>query len=375
MALPASGGDPAGMSNSNVSRNDRLSTARFRVPVAVTGVALLGLSLLLSVGPALAVRNNSNGNGGNDGGNATNGTVKVHDAATGEETAGNGNEPHVCGFWLSFTLGEPFEAGTWVVVSWAPTGDGSTVASGTYDTAGDGSDSSSVIDLPAGHYRVEWDAAGASVGSKKTFWVDTDCQALTPADESPIEAPASPPDELNSGSPAEEAGSPAEDPGTPSDESPAGGSGSPAEESVVADSPAEDPGTPSDESPAGGSGSPTEESVLADQGSPAEDPGSPVEEPVIEDPGTPSDESAASPAEEAADEESGQATDPSSTDPGTPPMQDQLGTAGTPDKPAMSDTATSTLAVPRGVVATFGLLMLIVAHATARRGKRSDSRA
>jgi type IV secretory pathway TrbD component len=56
-------------------------------------------------------------------------------------------------------------------------------------------------------------------------------------------------------------------------------------------------------------------------------------------------------------------------------MQDQLGGTGTPDKQAMSDTAAPTLPVPSGVVATFGLLMLIVAHATARRGRRSDSRA
>jgi type IV secretory pathway TrbD component len=56
-------------------------------------------------------------------------------------------------------------------------------------------------------------------------------------------------------------------------------------------------------------------------------------------------------------------------------MQDQLGGTGTGSEPAMSDTAASTLPVPGGVAATFGLLMLIVAHATARRGKRSDSRA
>jgi hypothetical protein len=98
---------------SNASRNDRLSPRRFRAPFAVTGAAVLGLSLLLSVGPAVAANNHS-----------TNGTLKVHDVATGAESDGSGNEPHVSDFWLSIVLAAPFEAGTWVVVSWAPTGDG-----------------------------------------------------------------------------------------------------------------------------------------------------------------------------------------------------------------------------------------------------------
>ena len=171
--------------------NSRVLTAkrRFRMPLAIAVPAVLGLSMLLSAGPALGAANNGNGNGsnGNSSGGSTHGTsgnLKVHDAGTGVETAGTDNEPHVCAFWLGFELEAPYEAGTWVVVSWAPTGDGSTVVSGVYDTVGDGVDNSGVIELPAGHYRVEWAAAGATNSKKKTFWVDADCaQAATPPDE------------------------------------------------------------------------------------------------------------------------------------------------------------------------------------------------
>lgn len=368
------------MSTSNLFRNDRLSSHRFRAPAAVTSAALLGLSLLLSVGPAFGANNNSNGNdandhGGNGGANGTSGTVKVHDAATGADEAGNGNEPHVCTFWLSFALDAPFEARTWVVVGWAPTGDGSTVvASDAYDTGGDGIDSSGIIDLPAGHYRVEWSAAGASVGSKKTFWVDADCdETVTPADESPAEDPASPTEETNSESPLEDPESPVEEAASPDEESPPEDLESPAEEAGTAsdESPAEESALPDEESPAGDPETPTDESALADEGSPVEDPGSPVEEPVTEDPGTPSDESAA-PAQEAVEEDPGQATDSGSTDPGHLPMEAQLGSTGTSEEPAMSDTAAATLPVPNGIAAAFGVLMLIVVHAT-RRGKRSGS--
>ncbi|MEO8638316.1 MAG: hypothetical protein ABI458_00215 [Chloroflexota bacterium] len=338
------------MSTSSLSRNDRLSAHRFRAPVALTGAALLGLSLLLSVGPALAANNHSNGNGangndGNGGANATNGTVKVHDAATGVETAGSGNEPHVCDFWLSFALDAPFEAGTWVVVSWAPTGDGSTVAPGVYDTTGDGIDISSIIDLPAGHYRVEWAAAGASVSSKKTFWVDADCdETVTPADEPPAEEPAPP----------------AEEPAPPVEESVLSADGLPGEDS----------GTPSDEAPADGFAPLQVDPGTLFDDAPAEEPAPPAE-----DPGSPADESPATPGGPSDEVDSSQVMDPVSTDPGTSPPHDPLAGAAESGESTMSDTAAATLPVPSGIAATFGVLMLIVVHATARRGKRNDIRA
>ena len=359
MALPASRGDPAVMPISLESRNRRLSPRRFAMPAAVAGAVLLGLSLLLSVGPALAAANNSNGNDANGNGNGTAGTLKVHDSTTGAETSGNGNEPHVCDFWLGFTS-DTSEIGTWIVVSWAPTGDGSTVASGAYDTSGDGADSSNIIELPAGHYRAEWAAIGETVTSKKTFWVDADCdEAVTPVDDPPAEEPAPPADESG----AEEAAPPGDD-APPVDESPG-------DESVPADegTQPEDPGTPSDESP-------IEESVLAGGGSSADDPGTPSDESPgdnspADDPAPPSGESAPTPVDPSDEQEPAQAADPSTTDSPTLPVDDQLSGTSTSGEPTMSDTATPTLPVPTGLVATFGLLLLILAHATMRGGKLS----
>jgi hypothetical protein len=375
------------MSSSIVARNGRQSPPRkARMPLAIAGAALFGLSLLLSVGPALGAANNGHG---------TTGDVKVHDAATGVETSGSGNEPHVCDFWLGFTS-DTSEVGSWTVVSWAPTGDGSTVISGIYSTSGDGVDASTVIDLPAGHYRVEWAAAGVSVTSTKTFWVDAECeQSVTPLDESPAEDTASPPDE----SPAEESVSPAEESVVADDESPAEESVSPAEESVVADdeslaeesvSPVEESVAPPDESPAEESVSPAEESVVADDESPTEesvspaeesveaddespveDPASQAEEPASDDAGAPSDESPATPGDTSDEQDPAQVVDPGSGDPGTTPAQDERDATATSGEPTMSDTATPMLPVRSGLMATLAVLLLIVVYATTRRGTRS----
>ncbi len=309
------------MSDSNVSRDDRLSRRGLRAPAAVAGVAVIAFSLLLSVAPAMGAANNSHG-----GGNGTSGNLKIHDAGTGVETTGTDNEPHVCAFWLGFTFDAPFEAGTWMLVSWAPTGDGSTIASGVYDTSGDGTDSSSVLDIPAGHYRVEWAATGGSASKKKTFWVDAECgESVSQAEE-----PASS-----------------------------------AEESQAEESQAEEPTTPSDEST-------TEEPVVdpADESS-AEEPSSTGDEPLAEDPGTPPEESAETPGEPAGGDDAVEAQDLGSTDPGTPPAQGVLGGTAN-DDPTMSDTAMPTTSRSRGLVATMVLLMLIVIHGTLRRSRSLD---
>lgn len=334
MVLPAPEGDPAGMPSSSVARNGRQSSPReARTPLAIAGAALFGLSLLLSVGPALGAANNGNG---------TTGNVKVYDAATGVETSGSGNEPHVCDFWLGFTS-DTTEVGSWIVVSWAPTGDGSTVMSGIYSISGDGVDASSVIELPAGHYRVEWAAAGVSVTSKKTFWVDAECErSVTPVDEAPAEESASPVDEPDPESPAEESASPAAESALADEESPA-------EESALADE-----------------GSPAEESV-----SPAEDPASQAEEPASEDPASPSDESPATPDDTSNEEDPAQVVDAGSGDAGATPAQDERDATATSGEPTMSDTAMPRLPVPSGLMATLAVLLLIVAHATSRRGKHS----
>jgi hypothetical protein len=361
------------------------------VPLAGVGAAALSLSMLLSVAPALGAANNSNGGGNSStpAGNGTSGNVKVHDAGTGEETTGTDNEPHVCAFWLGFTFDAPFEAGTWIVVSWAPTGDGSTVASGVYDTAGDGADSSSVIELGAGHYRVEWAATDATSSKKKTFWVDAGCDAPdSPAEEeSQGEEPAPPTDDP--GSPAEEE-SQAEEPAPPTDDP-----GSPAEEESQAEEPVpptDDPGSPAEEEsdveePVTEEVPVTDELVLSEEGTAPSDDETQVEGTAPSDDETqveevappdeqgtpPTDESlvddVAAPIDVPDDEEPAQAADPGSGESGTPPIQDELGAAGGSDQPTMPDTAVPAGPVQSGLLATIGLLALVVLHASVRRDR------
>ena len=313
---------------------------RSRAGIAAAGAALICLSLLLSVGPVLGAANNgNNGNGRNGGGNATSGTVKVHDADTGLEASETGNEPQVCDFFLGFTSDPPFEAGTWVVLSWPPTGDGSTVVSGSYDTGGDGTDYSSVISLPAGHYRVEWTANGANAAKNKTLWVDAGCSEdpAPPADESPVEDPAPPADE-----------SPAEDPAPSADESPAEDPAPPADESPV-----EDPAPPADESP-------VEQAVEPSDESPVEDPAPPSDN-------QPAESSAESPAEQPA-----AGDDAGAGDPGSSPEQNQLDHTAGADGATMPDTALPAVPAGGGALATIGVLLLIAAPAAGRRERRPE---
>ena len=344
---------------------------RFRTPAAVAGAALLGLSLLLTAAPALGAANHSsdgNGNSSAGGGNGS-GNVKVHDAASGVEANGTDNEPHVCGFWLEFDFAASHEAGTWFIVSWAPTGNGSTVASGTYDTAGDGTDQSSVILLPAGHYRAEWMATGGTTTKKKTFWVDAGCgETADPAGQPPTDDPSPPADEP----PAED--SPAEDVPPTDDATPPSGDESPPEDlSAPADeSPVEDPAVPSDNvlPPSDDPLPPADEQLPA---SGDEEPVPPTDETVIDDPAPPADEAPAPPSDdESTPENAAQSEDPGSTDQATPPDQGQLGGTGNTNGPTMSDTSVATLPVQNGLLATIGLLLLILVHAAARREVHAD---
>jgi hypothetical protein len=367
------------MSNATVLTDRLFAHRRFRMPLVAVGTAVISLSMLLSVSPTLGAAKNGNGSNGNSSSGGTHGTsgnVKVHDVGTGVETSGTDNEPHVCSFWLGFELDAPYEAGTWVVVSWAPTGDGSSVASGVYDTAGDGVDISGVIEVPAGHYRVEWKATGATTNKKKTFWVDADCgQAAPPDEESQPEDVTPPSDAL--GSPDEE--SQPEDVTPPSD-----APGSPDEESQPEDvtPPSDAPGSPDeasqpDELVLSGQGTapveedetPVEEAPAPDEEAPApdEEDVAPVEEPASENVTSPEDDSAAHEPAEA--DEQVQAGGSEATDPGTPPSQDQLGGTGSPDGPTMSDTATRQTPVPSGEFAGLTLLLLIGAHMAMRRDR------
>ena len=132
----------------------------------------MGLSLTALAAPALA--KNAPGN---------NGTVKIHDGETDNEPIVN-NEPHVCTFHLHFFFGDEVQSGNWWIKSWPPTGDGTTVLSGSYDaTAGeDIQPDSGVYSLPNGHYKLFWEGA-ANPGGKlnikhKVFWTDCRTRAV-----------------------------------------------------------------------------------------------------------------------------------------------------------------------------------------------------
>ena len=103
-----------------------------------------------------------------------NGTVKIHDGGTDSEPVIK-NEPHVCTFHLHFFFADPFQSGDWWIRSWPPTGDGSVVDSGTYDTNSSGEDrvpDSGSMSLDNGHYKLFWQGDEEKLIKHKVFWVD-----------------------------------------------------------------------------------------------------------------------------------------------------------------------------------------------------------
>ncbi|MFF3732714.1 LPXTG cell wall anchor domain-containing protein [Streptomyces sp. NPDC002476] len=102
-----------------------------------------------------------------------NGTVKIHDAATGEEL--RKNEPHVCTFYLD-AFG--FDAGQdigWRIEAWPPTAKvkGEIVKSGSLALDAKGHGRSPDQSLPDGHYKLFWNFDGEHGKAKhKVFWVD-----------------------------------------------------------------------------------------------------------------------------------------------------------------------------------------------------------
>jgi len=164
------------------------------------GVATLALSLALSIAPAWA--NTNNGAPKGSGGDA--GTVKIRDASTGDPLPDTSNDPHVCAFSVIFEY-SPATSGTWQILSWAPTGDGSQVSSGTWNTGVGGTDETDVMTLAAGHYRLEYQADGASNSRNKTFWVEDGCEASggTTGGDQPSDSPSDPPSDSPTDPPTE----------------------------------------------------------------------------------------------------------------------------------------------------------------------------
>ncbi|MFE9442400.1 LPXTG cell wall anchor domain-containing protein [Streptomyces sp. NPDC006602] len=104
-----------------------------------------------------------------------NGTVKIHDAATGEEL--RKNEPHVCTFYLDAFGFDAVQEVDWHIEAWAPTADvkGETVKSGEISLDADGHGRTDDLSLPDGHYKLFWNFEGENGSAKhKVFW--TDCE-------------------------------------------------------------------------------------------------------------------------------------------------------------------------------------------------------
>jgi hypothetical protein len=101
-----------------------------------------------------------------------NGTIKIHDAKTGEELVKN--EPHVCTFYLDAFFFDGRQQAAWKIVDQPPTGHEDVVASTgaiTLDAAGHGRTGD--LSLPDGHYKLSWNFDGEHGQAKqKVFWVD-----------------------------------------------------------------------------------------------------------------------------------------------------------------------------------------------------------
>jgi LPXTG-motif cell wall-anchored protein len=106
--------------------------------------------------------------------NGDNGTVKIHDAKTGQEV--RGNEPHVCTFYLDAFKFDGRQDVTWHIDVWAPKGvKGDQVKSGDITLDAHGNGRTEDVSLPDGHYKLFWDFDGKHGKPKhKVFW--TDCK-------------------------------------------------------------------------------------------------------------------------------------------------------------------------------------------------------
>lgn len=137
-----------------------------------------------------------------------NGTVKIHDATTGEEL--RKNEPHVCTFYLDAFGFDAVQEVDWHIEAWAPTADvkGATVKSGEITLDADGHGRTDDLSLPDGHYKLFWNFDGEKGAAKhKVFW--TDCEdeegggGTTPT---PTASPSGTPGPSESASPSAEPG-------------------------------------------------------------------------------------------------------------------------------------------------------------------------
>lgn len=145
-----------------------------------------------------------------------NGTVKIHDASTGEEL--RRNEPHVCAFYLDAFGFDGGQRVDWHIDAIPPSENkGETVESGALTLDSEGHGRSEDLSLPDGHYKLFWNFEGEKGSAKhKVFW--TDCEDEQEPGGSSPSVSASP-----SSSPGASEAPSGEPSGSASASSPAGG--------------------------------------------------------------------------------------------------------------------------------------------------------
>ncbi|GAA3766620.1 hypothetical protein GCM10022206_01420 [Streptomyces chiangmaiensis] len=137
-----------------------------------------------------------------------NGTVKIHDAKTGEEL--RRNEPHVCTFYLDAFGFDAVQKVDWHIEAWAPTAatKGETVKSGAITLDGQGHGRTADLSLPDGHYKLFWNFDGEKGAAKhKVFW--TDCENSEGGGGGTTPSASESPSSSESSSPSHPAGAPA----------------------------------------------------------------------------------------------------------------------------------------------------------------------
>ena len=122
-----------------------------------------------------------------------NGTVKIHDAKTGEEL--RKNEPHVCSFYLDAFGFDGAQEVDWKIVEMPPTGTkGKLADSGSLTLDAEGHGRTDDKTLPDGHYKLVWNFDGEHGEAKhKVFW--TDCEDDSEPSEQPSGSPSEEPSE------------------------------------------------------------------------------------------------------------------------------------------------------------------------------------
>ena len=154
------------------------SGARPRLARHLSWLAVLSLTSAALFVPTASVSATAPGN---------NGTVKIEDSVDPKEEPAN--DPHVCQFDIKFHFADPAQSGDWFIESWPPTGDKTTVLTGTYDTDGAGFDrepDQGYFSLPDGHYKLNWRGDEDKLWKHKVFWVE--CQP-TEEEEEPVVTP------------------------------------------------------------------------------------------------------------------------------------------------------------------------------------------